>query len=146
MNEAAREVVNSLTGKTFKTVTLGGKAYTIREGKSDTICRAISNLSYVDIEAAKIPDQPDKIDRWKLFGCMPANTPPIHKAVAIFIVNSRWNRAREWMVEQHLRSCPWSEINKALFTALSLAGPQDFFDCASLASNVTMMGATQRLL
>lgn len=133
-NEAAKEITRALLGVDFKTVFLGGKAYTIHVPTAKIITRSLHEWADIDFN---IENQ----TKASVVGQIPTNINPILRGLSFLIVGDvRWYRWKAWLLYRKLR---WgtptptnNEIYKALIVAVSLMGADDFFDCAALLVNV----------
>lgn len=140
-NEAAKEVTGALLGVGFKTVFLGGKAYTIHPPTIKIIARSLHNWSDLNLDL-------ENQTKASVIGQIPSNINPIIQGLSFLIVGDvKWYRWKAWLLYRKLR---WGtptptneEIHKALTETIRLMGADDFFDSAVLLVSVVNKMAAQ---
>lgn len=130
-NEAAKLVSDSLLGEDFKTVFLGGKAYTIHAPVTKVICRIVKEWSCIDFNSSKEQTLVSVIAQ------IPKNRKPIIKGLCRAIVgNTIFSIFKAWKLERTLDGTT-KELNEAVATTIDLMGAEAFFHCALSCESVT---------
>ncbi|MDR2791319.1 MAG: hypothetical protein LBB27_01055 [Tannerellaceae bacterium] len=136
-NQAAKLVSEAILGSSFKTVVVGGEAYTLYPPTIRTIARAISHFATVDMQGVETGAE--------VIARIPASSGALVQGLAVLIVgDGRFRAFREWYVKRRLFRGSCAELKEAMTVAVSLMGAEDFFVSASLASSVARMGANTK--
>lgn len=137
VNQAAGLVSGAIGDGVFKTVVLGGRAYTVYAPTIYVIGKMLGVLGCVDLEGVQtkpevvrvIPEQ----GRW------------IAMAVAVAITGDvRLARVRAWRLHRRLLHVTPKELFEAFREVVGLIQAQDFFDCATLAREVANQMAKRK--
>lgn len=137
MNNAAGLVADALGTGVFKTVVLGGRAYTVYAPTIYLIGRMLKPLA--SVELAGVRTKPEVI------GAMPTQARWIAMAVAVAVVGDvRFARLRAWWLYRRLRHVTPRDLSVAFQEVVGLIQAQDFFDCATLAQEVANQMAKRK--
>lgn len=130
-NEAAKLVSESLLGEDYKTVFLGGKAYTIHAPVTKVICQIVKEWSCIDFNSSK--DQ----TLMSVISQIPKNRKPIIKGLCRAITgNTLFSIFKLWKLEREIDGTT-IELNEAVTATIELMGAEAFFHCALSCESVT---------
>lgn len=137
MNQAAGLVSGAIGDGVFKTVVLGGRAYTVYAPTIYVIAKLLRPLGCVDLEGAQTKPEVVRV--------MPAQGRWIALAVAVAITGDvRFAGVRAWWLHRRLLHATPRELFEAFREVVGLIQAQDFFDCATLAREVANQMARRK--
>lgn len=138
MNEAAKLVSDSILDESFSTIILGKEIYIIYPPSIKVLCRAISRFSKIGMDG--------EYNKLTVLAELPENKPYIIKGLSILIVgdvnNWRW---KAYKIENKLSKLSLSNLNKLRKDVISLAGGDDFFECAASLKSMSKVAAKPKL-
>lgn len=136
MNTASEKISNSIIEEDFKTIILGGKAYTIAPPTIKVICRTVKHFSKISLS--------EDLTNYSVIGEVNNNSKHIINGLSSIIIgNRRFWRIRSLILSKRLNPTP-NELKTATETAVELMGGADFFGCATLAIEVAKIVANTK--
>jgi hypothetical protein len=127
-NEAARAVADALLGADFRTVVIGGRAYTIKPPTIRTICAAVRHFSQTEFVGETISDA---------VRSLPGISDNLLKGLSCFI------RGDESLAEE-LSGGTFDEAVTALETCLSMIDVSAFRSVSSMRNVSTLAARPKR--
>lgn len=137
INQAAGLVSGAIGDGVFKTVVLGGRAYTVYAPTIYVIAKMLKPLAEVDTEGMRTKPEVVRL--------MPEQGRRIALAVAVAVTGDvRCARFRaRWLGRRLVHATP-AELYEAFREVVGLIQAQDFFDCATLAREVANQMAKRK--
>lgn len=133
-NIAAKEITDALLGVDFRTIFLGGKAYTIYPPTFKILARGLrewSNLKFNEENQTAL----------KVISQIPKNSDSMLKGIAFFIIGDiKFYRWKAWLLFRKLKKGTPTptpkETSEAIDNIVGLIQARDFFESAALLKNV----------
>ena len=130
MNDAAKLVGESLLGEDYKTVLLGGKAYSVSAPVTKIMCRILKEWSHINIKS-------ENQSILSIISQIPENRKPILNGLCRAIIgDSFFWRIKYWILIKKLDGTS-KELNSAVATVVELMGAEPFFVCARSCESAT---------
>ena len=142
MNEAAKLVADSALNIAFKTIWIGGQAYTVHPPTMKGICRILSHWSMTEFEVKQTDGLFSDVDAIKQIPR--AYRPQIRGIASAIVGEGLFSRIKERILLRQLNPTS-KELVDACDTIKNLMGATDFFQSANLAKSVGSLIAKQKL-
>lgn len=137
MSKASKIISESILGEYVRNIEIGGKWYDIQQPTIPTIARIVKHWSNIDIK--------DDYNKINIISAIPINSKHIINGIAKALAGTGvFSKLKYVKYKWIARKMTTRELRYATETIIDLIKGEDFFVCASLAKNATMLIAKQK--